>query len=124
MKKITTFIAIFLFSSSIIFAVNTNEEKEKENTKKSESAIMTTSISGTILDKNTGEALVGVKIMVNGNEKATYTDFEGFFEIGNIKPGKHELKASYISYKETQENIEVRLEKSNKIKIAIENIAE
>jgi len=122
MKKITTFIAIFLFSSSIIFAVNANEEKE--NTKKSESAVMTTSISGTILDKNTGEALVGVKIMVNGKEKVTYTDFEGFFEIGNITPGKHELKATYISYKETQENIDVQLEKSNKIKIAIENITE
>jgi len=122
MKKITTFIAIFLFSSSIIFAINANEEKE--NTKKSESAVMTTSISGTILDKNTGEALVGVKIMVNGKEKVTYTDFEGFFEIGNITPGKHELKATYISYKETQENIDVQLEKSNKIKLAIENIAE
>jgi len=122
MKKITTFIAIFLFSSSIMFAFNSNEGKE--NTKNNKSAVMTTSVSGRVLDKITGEALTGVKVMINGTDKATYTDFDGNFELTNLTPGNHELKASYISYKETKENIDVRLEKSNEVKLAIENISE
>ncbi|MFP4023812.1 MAG: carboxypeptidase-like regulatory domain-containing protein [Thiohalospira sp.] len=122
MKKLTTLIVLIIFSSTMILATNPNEEKE--NTKNSESAVMTTSVSGKVLDKITGEALVGVKVMVDGTGKATYTDFDGNFEIANIKPGNHELKASYISYKETKENIEVRLEKLNEVKLAIENISE
>ncbi len=122
MKNLATLILIIFFSSAMVLAENPNEEKE--SAKKSESAVMTTSISGKVFDKITGEALVGVKVMVDGTEKATYTDFDGNFEIANLKPGNHELKASYISYKETKENIEVRLENSNKVKLAIENISE
>ncbi|MEE4197254.1 MAG: carboxypeptidase-like regulatory domain-containing protein [Bacteroidales bacterium] len=122
MKKLTTLFAFIIFSSSLILASNVNEEKE--STKKSESAVLTTSLSGIILDKTTGEALVGVKVMVDGTEKAAYTDFEGNFEIKELIPGNHQLKASLISYKEKKENIQLDLTQSNTIELTIENISE
>ena len=122
MKKLTTLIALIIFSSSMILATNSNEEKE--STKNSTNAVMTTSVSGKVFDKITGEALVGVKVMVDGTEKATYTDFDGNFEINHIRPGNHKITASYISYKEMKENIDVNIEKSNNFKLAIENISE
>ena len=78
----------------------------------SESAVMTTSVSGKVLDKITGEALVGVKVSVEGSEKTVYTDFEGNFEIENVRPGNIELTASYISYKKKVETVSVDLSKS------------
>jgi hypothetical protein len=122
MKKLTTLIALIIFSSSMILATNSNEEKE--STKNSTNAVMTTSVSGKVFDKITGEALVGVKVMVDGTEKAAYTDFDGNFEINHIRPGNHKITASYISYKEMKENIDVNIEKSNNFKLAIENISE
>jgi len=122
MKKLTAFIAIIIFSSALVLAINSNEEKE--SAKKSESAVTTTSISGKVFDKITGETLAGVKVSINGTEKTAYSDFDGNFEISNIKPGNHKITASYISYKEKEENINVDIEKTNDIQLAIENISE
>lgn len=122
MKKLATLILIIFFSSAMVLAENSNEEKE--SSKNSESAVMTTSVSGKVFDKITGEALVGVKVSIDGTEKSVYSDFEGNFEISHIRPGNHKITASYISYKEMKENIDVNIEKSNNIKLAIENVSE
>ena len=95
MKKLATLIVIVIFSSAIVLAENSNEEKE--SAKKSESAVTTTSISGKVFDKISGEALTGVKVSIDGTEKTVYSDFDGNFEISNIKPGNHKITASYIS---------------------------
>jgi hypothetical protein len=63
-------------------------------------------------------------VSINGTEKTVYSDFDGNFEISNIKPGNHKITASYISYKEKEENINVDIEKTNDIQLAIENISE
>jgi len=122
MKKLTTLILIIFFSSAMVLAESSNEEKE--SAKKTESAVMTTSISGKVFDKITGETLAGVKVSIDGTENNVYSDFDGNFEISNIKPGNHKITASYISYKERKESIDVNIEKSNDIKLAIENISE
>ncbi|MFO7828766.1 MAG: carboxypeptidase-like regulatory domain-containing protein [Bacteroidales bacterium] len=122
MKNLATLILIIFFSSTMVLAENSNEEKE--SAKKSESAVMTTSLSGKVFDKITGETLAGVKVSIEGTSNTVYTDFDGNFEITNIIPGNHKLTASYISYKEKKESIDVNIEKSNNVKLAIENISE
>ncbi len=118
MKKIAIiFVSIFVLS--IAFATASNEEGAK-----SESAVMTTSVSGKVLDKITGEALVGVKVTLTGSEKSVYTDFDGNFEINGIRPGSVELTASYISYKKKTEKVNVDLSNSNTIDVQIESISE
>lgn len=122
MKKLATLIVMIIFSSAMVLAENSNEEKE--SAKKSESAVTTTSISGKVFDKISGEALAGVKVSINGTENTVYSDFDGNFEISNIKPGNHKITATYISYKEREESINVNIEKPNDVQLAIENISE
>mgnify|MGYP001099177465 CR=1 FL=1 len=118
MKKLAIFfVSILVFSTSFANAAN----DEKGNV---ERAVMTTSVSGKVLDKITGEALVGVKISVDGTEKSAYTDFDGNFEIDGIREGKLEIKAQYISYKQKVEKVDVRLSKSNNIDVIIESVSE
>lgn len=118
MKKIALiFVSIFVLSISLVSASN------EENTK-SESAVMTTSVSGIVLDKITGEALVGVKVTLDGSDQSVYTDFDGNFEFDGVIPGNVELTASYISYKKKTEKVSVDLSKSNSVQVQIESITE
>lgn len=63
---------------------------------------------GQVVDQDTGEALTGVSIKVNGSETCVFTDFDGSFEIRNLDPGKYNLEISLISYQSNLlENLEV-----------------
>ncbi|MEN8193304.1 MAG: TonB-dependent receptor [Bacteroidota bacterium] len=55
-------------------------------------------LTGTITDAKTGEALIGVNVIVEGTMYGAATDIDGFFSIISISPGKYSLKASYIGY--------------------------
>ncbi len=55
-------------------------------------------IEGLVIDKKTGETLVGAQIILEGTTTGTVTDFDGHFKIGGIKPGTYNIKVSYISY--------------------------
>jgi len=58
----------------------------------------TGSIEGVVIDKKTGETLVGAQIILEGTTTGTVTDFDGHFVIAGIKPGTYNVKVSYISY--------------------------
>jgi hypothetical protein len=118
MKKVAILLVSFLFFS-VSFVNATNEE-----TATVENAVMTTSISGKVFDKITGEALAGVKLTVAGSEKSVYSDFDGNFEIDGVQQGNIELAASYISYKNKVELVNIDLSKSNRVNIKIESISE
>lgn len=118
MKKVAIiFVSILMFSALFAHAVNDENAKSK-------SAVMTTSVSGKVLDKITGEALVGVKVSVQGSEKSVYTDFDGNFEIEGVRAGNVELTASYISYKKKVETVSVDFSKTNMVDVKIESLTE
>jgi len=117
MKKIAILFLSLVVLSTTLFAGN-------DETGPAKSAVMTTSLSGKVLDKVTGEALAGVKVSVQGTEKSVYTDFDGNFEINGIVPGNVELCTNYISYKSNVEKINVDLNKSNSVDVKIESITE
>ena len=61
-----------------------------------EKVLKTNQITRTIIDSESGEKLVGVKII--SNNKISYTDFDGKFTLdSNIKT----YKLEYISYRDT-----------------------
>jgi len=117
MKKIA-----ILFMSLVVLSTTLLAGNDETGTAKN--AVMTTSLSGKVLDKVTGEALAGVKVSVQGSEKSVYTDFEGNFEINGIVPGNVELCTTYISYKSNVEKVNVDLNKSNSVDVKIESITE
>jgi len=116
MKKIALII-VSLMIFSVTFANKTSEENSK-----GENAVMTTSVSGKVFDKITGEALAGVKVTIDGTNKSVYTDFDGNFEIEGLREGEVEIMASYISYEEKSKKVNVCLSKSNAIDVEIESI--
>ena len=118
MKKIA-----IIFVSLIVFSISFANAANDENGG-SESAVMTTSVSGKVLDNITGEALTGVKLTVKGSGKSVYTDFDGNFEINGVREGKLELTASYISYKKKVETVNVDFSKSNTVNVKIESVTE
>lgn len=64
-------------------------------------------LSGSVIDFQSGEALTGVEVSIEGTDIKTYTDFDGNFEFDNVKPGNYNIIASYISYdKSLVENFE------------------
>lgn len=59
---------------------------------------VTGTIRGRVLDKQTGEALIGVNVIVVGTDFGAATDAAGEFLIMNVPPGKYALTASYVGY--------------------------
>lgn len=74
---------------------------ETNDSKASAPAAQTITVTGTVIDLKTGEALAGVEISLNGTDLKAYSDFDGNFTISDLKPGEYDIVASYISYKKS-----------------------
>lgn len=64
-------------------------------------------ISGTVREKNTGQALFGASVGFTGLFIGAATDAEGNFTIKNLKKGTYLLKVSFIGYNEYQQTLEL-----------------
>ncbi len=94
-KSILLFIILTLFGFSAIAAV----EGDKSNKGQAKQ------IEGKVIDYNTGEALTGVKVILSGSNKVTYTDFEGQFQFEDLDKGKYDIEFEYVSYKSNKTSI-------------------
>ncbi len=105
---------LFILLSILVIGINSNATDIKS--KKTN----TTFISGKVTDINTGEALVGVKIQISGNNNTVYTDFDGNFKLDVSDAGNYNLKTSYISYKEdTLTDIKIETNSENKVSVKL-----
>lgn len=87
-KAFISLLVISLFSLSV-YADNGDPVKETKKVLK---------VSGKIIDQQTGEALTGVKVFIEGSENAVYTDFDGEFEMEYVESKDAQLTVSLISY--------------------------
>lgn len=55
-------------------------------------------IIGKVIDKTTGETLIGLTVGIDGTTKGAATDIEGRFQIANIAPGKYNISFRYLGY--------------------------
>ncbi len=74
-------------------------------------------LTGTVIDKNSGEALVGVNIIIEDSDNGTASDLNGSYTIFN-KPGEVVLNVSYIGYKSERFSIGL-IEGQNNFNIAL-----
>jgi len=81
MKRFLTLLSLFLgFSYSAFTQVKTG------------------TITGTVIDKNTQEKLIGASVSLDGTQLGTLTDVEGNFKITGIVPKSYNLKIQYVGY--------------------------
>ena len=55
-------------------------------------------LTGRVIDENTGEALIGVNVIIPATGQGAATDLEGRYYILNIPPGEYEIRCSMIGY--------------------------
>jgi TonB-dependent starch-binding outer membrane protein SusC len=66
------------------------------------------SISGTVIDRNTGEPLPGSNLLIRELERGAATDVDGSYEIGNIPAGTYTIRVNFVGYRQLEQNIEVQ----------------
>ena len=67
----------------------------------------TGAITGYIIDKATGEALVGANVILAGTNFGSASDINGKFYIANVPAKQYNLTASYIGYQKANLNLNV-----------------
>jgi len=115
--KIKSIILPVIVAALIALGVSSNAENSNEN-----HADETFSYSGKVVDQQTGEALAGVKISVEKAQEVVYSDLDGNFHINGLKTGKHQIKASFISYEDHIVVLNTGEDKTREMKIALKNI--
>ena len=70
-------------------------------------------IVGTVKDKNTGEALIGANVVLEGTGMGASTDEDGYYIIINVPPGKYILAVYYVGYASVKiEDIRVSVDRT------------
>jgi hypothetical protein len=78
------------------------------------------SISGKVIDSNTGESIIGANLILENTNFGAATDIDGNYEIRNIPAGKYSLLVSFLSYSKTRiDNIEIISNKVTLINISL-----
>ncbi|MCB0731557.1 MAG: TonB-dependent receptor [Ignavibacteriae bacterium] len=67
------------------------------------------SISGTVVDKDFGDPLIGVNVFIEGTTRGSATDIDGKYSIDGIEPGTYNVTFSIIGFqKNTITGIEIK----------------
>jgi len=86
MKRVLT-ILTFVFAGFIAFAQHT--------------------VTGTLIDKITGETLIGASVVVGGTDIGTSTDIDGKFTLTNVPGGAQQIKFTYLGYEDMLHEVTV-----------------
>ncbi|BDX39505.1 hypothetical protein CYCD_28600 [Tenuifilaceae bacterium CYCD] len=94
MKTISKILVIALVAVSV--NVNANVKGDDKSASNNSTAVATLTISGQVVDRETGEALAGVALKID--DVTIYTDFEGNFSTTVLGCKTVSINANLISY--------------------------
>ncbi len=101
--RISSLSILFLFISSLVQAQNTGI------------------LTGSVKDKLSQEALIGVSIKLEGSTIGAATDSEGNFRISGIPPKTYNIVASYIGYEaQTKFNVVITTGNASQLNFELE----
>ena len=79
------------------------------------------SIKGNVTDKSNSEILIGTTVQIDGTTVGTTTDVNGNYILPDLKPGRYNLKISYVSYAtKVIENINIESNKVTTVDVELE----
>jgi outer membrane receptor protein involved in Fe transport len=97
---------IFAIVSLLIIAVESNAQSFGE-------------IKGTIKDGETGNALPGVNVALQGTNRGTNTAIDGSFKITRVASGNYVLSVSLIGYSTAQLNVAVEADRTSVVDLSL-----
>jgi TonB-dependent starch-binding outer membrane protein SusC len=77
------------------------------------------SIEGTITDAQTGETIPGANILVVELERGAASDFDGNFQITNIRPGTYTVTATFVGYRTFRQTVQVQANQTTTLNIEL-----
>ncbi len=77
-------------------------------------------LTGKILDKSTGEPLVGGTVVIEGTSIGSTANLDGDFTLSNIAIGKKRFVISYLGYKPSTVEAVIETGKTAQIKVSLE----
>lgn len=78
-------------------------------------------IAGTVTDKQTGEPLPGVNVLITGTTIGAATNIKGEFFIINVPPGEYTLKVNLIGYRPLEvTSVQVTLDLTTTLDLELE----
>ncbi|MEW6511996.1 MAG: TonB-dependent receptor [Bacteroidota bacterium] len=77
-------------------------------------------IAGEVRDAQTGEALIGVSVVVEGTSMGAATNIDGYYVILNVPPGTYNLVASGVGYtKKTITGVQVSIDLTTSVDVKL-----
>ena len=81
-------------------------------------------IAGRVVDKETGEPLIGINVIIKGMSLGAATDIDGYYSILSVPPGIHTAVASMVGYASVTVNeIRVLIDQTATVNIVMESQA-
>lgn len=62
-------------------------------------------VRGTLFDDANGEAIPFANVIIEGTGKGCATDLNGFFLIGKVPAGRHEIRVRFMGYEEYRDSV-------------------
>jgi len=76
-------------------------------------------ISGELLDAETGETIIGATVVLEGTQKGTTTDIDGKFTLQNVPAGAQNLLITYVGY----QTLTVPIDASKRVQLGAINLS-
>jgi len=79
-------------------------------------------VTGIIKDLGTNEPLVGVNVVIEGTKQGSVANFDGYYVILNVPPGKYDISASALGYnKKTVTGVIVSIDQTSTIDFQLQS---
>ncbi|MEQ8926594.1 MAG: TonB-dependent receptor [Fulvivirga sp.] len=76
------------------------------------SLAQTGSVSGSVIDTDTNEPLIGATILIKGTNKGSISDLNGQYLIKSVPVGKQTVLITYIGYEKIEQEVEVQADQT------------
>lgn len=77
-------------------------------------------LTGVVVDAESGETLIGVNVLIQGTLTGTSTDLDGRYQLSHLEPGLYNVVFSYIGFQTmTVQNVEITAGTSTRLDVSL-----
>lgn len=76
-------------------------------------------LSGKVIDQS-GEALIGANVLVEGTNQGAATDFDGYYVILNLRAGSYSIRIGYVGYQsKVVEKVKINSDQTTRLDVTL-----